>query len=81
MISPLVAFLVPCRAATCAISWAITPASSASSSRAESIRVHIEKAAGQGKRVISSESITLMVKGTLRRNPDQISGRRDSRIP
>ena len=57
---------MPCRAATCAISCAITPASSASVS---AFRIRPEftkkKPPGRAKAFTSSESSTLIVKGTL----------------
>src|SRR5260370_5463400 len=61
----LVCCLVPCRAATCAISWAMTPASSDSES-AFSMRPELTKKnpPGRAKALTSSESSTLMVNGT-----------------
>src|ERR1035441_9861536 len=64
--SPRVAWRVPWRAATCAISCDMTPASSASVS---AFRISPEftkkKPPGKANAFTSSESSTLMVKGTL----------------
>src|SRR5881275_329336 len=64
--SPLVAWQVPWRAVTCEISWAITPASSDSScARRINPLFTKKKPPGRAKAFTSSESITLIVKGTF----------------
>ena len=66
MICPLVACLVPWRAATWAISCAITPASSASALGLQhQAGVDEEEPPAEANALTSSESSTLIVKGTL----------------